>query len=113
MVYQENKNKVCMEKNERDSCTGNFCRINIMNLFVNDSQDKDKFGIDYFRKWKLLVDYFTKHYREDFSICSKKLLWDGNTSVNLKNCYHLHPRSVLGKPTKPKKLIFHLKRNPI
>ena len=47
-----------------------------------------------------------------FKYVQKKLSWDENMSVNLKNGYHLHKRSVLGKLMKSKSLFFHLIQNP-
>ena len=112
VVYQYNQGKIHMESNVRSSCTGNYCHIQISYFFVNYRQYRGGLVYIIARHVKCCPFVLQIHYREDFSMFSGKLSWYVNMSVNLKNCYQLHPRIVLGRWMKSKTLIFHLIRNP-
>ena len=47
VIYQDNQSAIIMEKNGRDSCTGNFRLIHIRYLFVKDSIDKGEINLEY------------------------------------------------------------------
>ena len=49
-----------MEKNGRNSCTGNSRHISIRFFFVKDRVDKKEFTIEYCPTKSMLADYFTK-----------------------------------------------------
>ena len=49
-----------MEKNGRQSCTGNLRHINIRYFFAKDRVDKGEIDIWYCPTGKILADYFTK-----------------------------------------------------
>ena len=45
VLYQGNESKINMEKNGRNSCTGNSRHIYIRYFFVNNHVDKEEFSI--------------------------------------------------------------------
>ena len=49
-----------MEKNGRQSCTGNLRHINIRYFFAKDRVDKGEINIRHCPTGKMLADYFTK-----------------------------------------------------
>ena len=49
-----------MEKNGRNSCTGNSRHIDIRYFFVKDRVDKEEVRIEYCNTEIMLADYFTK-----------------------------------------------------
>jgi hypothetical protein len=60
IVYQDNKSAIKMEKNGRNSCTGNSRHINIRYFFVKDRVDKDEVKIEHCPTYRMLADFFTK-----------------------------------------------------
>lgn len=59
-IRQDNQSAICMEKNGRNSCTGNSRHIATRYFFVKDRVDKGKFMIEYCHTLKILADFFTK-----------------------------------------------------
>ena len=59
VVYHYNQSEMLMERNRRDSCTGNYHHIHIRHFFETDRQDKGEFSIYYYPTWKMLANYFT------------------------------------------------------
>ena len=59
-VYQDNKSAILMEKNGRNSCTGNSRHINVRYFFVKDRIDKGEFKVHYCPTLLMLADFFTK-----------------------------------------------------
>ena len=59
-VYQDNKSAILMEKNGRNSCTGNSRHINVHYFFVKDQIDKGEFKVQYCPTLLMLADFFTK-----------------------------------------------------
>ena len=49
-----------MEKNGRNSCTGNSRHIHIRYFFVKDHIDKKEFSIEHSPTLLMIADYFTK-----------------------------------------------------
>ena len=60
IVYQDNQSAIRMEKNGRNSCTGNSRHIHIRYFFVKDRIDKNEVTIEYCPTLQMLADYFTK-----------------------------------------------------
>jgi hypothetical protein len=60
VLYQDNQSAIKMEKNGRNSCTGNSRHISIRYFFVKDRVDKGEFTIEYCPTENMLADYFTK-----------------------------------------------------
>jgi hypothetical protein len=60
ILYQDNQSAMRMEKNGRNSCTGNSRHISIRFFFVKDRVDKKEFTIEYCPTKSMLADYFTK-----------------------------------------------------
>jgi hypothetical protein len=60
VLYQDNQSAIKMEKNGRNSCTGNSRHISIRYFFVKDRVDKGEFTIEYCPTEWMLADFFTK-----------------------------------------------------
>ena len=60
ILYQENQSAIRMEKNGRNSCTGNSRHIYIRFFFIKDRVDKKEMQIVYCLTERMLEDYFTK-----------------------------------------------------
>ena len=59
-VKQDNMSAIRMEKNGRNSCTGNSRHVHIRYFFVKDRIDKGELTIEYCPTTEMLADYFTK-----------------------------------------------------
>ena len=60
ILYQDNESAIRMEKNGRNSCTGNSRHIDIRYFFVKDRVDKGEVTIQHCPTTRMLADYFTK-----------------------------------------------------
>ena len=60
IYYQDNQSAMRMEKNGRNSCTGNSRHINIRYFFIKDRVDAKKLEIVHCPTEQMLADYFTK-----------------------------------------------------
>ena len=60
VVYQDNQSAMLLEKNGRNSCTGNSRHINIRYFFVKDRIDKKEIKVEYCPTGLMLADYNTK-----------------------------------------------------
>jgi hypothetical protein len=60
IIYQDNESAIKMEKNGRNSCTGNSRHISIRYFFVKDRVDKGEMKIEHCPTYKMLADFFTK-----------------------------------------------------
>jgi len=60
ILYQDNQSAIKMERNGRNSCTGNSRHIHIRYFFVKDRVDKKEIGIEYCPTEQMLADFFTK-----------------------------------------------------
>ena len=60
VLFQDNESAIKMERNGRNSCTGNSRHIEIKYFWVKDRVDKKEIRIEYCPTWLMLADYFTK-----------------------------------------------------
>ena len=60
ILYQDNESTVKFLKNGRDSCTGNYCHIDIKHLFFMDRLGKKKLEVIWWPTHLFIADYFTK-----------------------------------------------------
>ena len=60
VLYQDNQSAIRMERNGRNSCTGNSRHIDIRYFFTKDRYQKGEIDIDYCPTYRMLADYFTK-----------------------------------------------------
>ena len=60
VIYQDNQSAIRMEKNGRNSCTGNSRHIHIRYFFVKDRIDKGEMRVEYCPTHIMLADFFTK-----------------------------------------------------
>ena len=60
VLYQDNQSAMKMEKNGRNSCTGNSRHVNIRYFWVKDRIEKGEVDLRYCPTEKMLADYFTK-----------------------------------------------------
>ena len=60
IIMQDNQSAIRMEKNGRNSCTGNSRHIDIRYFFVKDRIDKNEFKIEYCPTENMQADFFTK-----------------------------------------------------
>ena len=60
VIYQDNQSTILLEKNGRNSCTGNTRHIDIRYFFVKDRVDKKEMKIIYCPTECMLADYLTK-----------------------------------------------------
>ena len=59
-LMQDNQSAIRLEKNGRNSCTGNLRHIDIRYFFVKDRVDKGEIFITYCPTEVMLADFFTK-----------------------------------------------------
>ena len=59
-LFQDNESAIKMEKNGRNSCTGNSRHVDIRFFFVKDRIDKGEVQVQYCPTYQMLADYFTK-----------------------------------------------------
>ena len=62
VIYHDNQSAIRMERNGRNSCTGNSNHIHIRYLFVKDGIDKREMRVQYYPTHLLLADFFTKPF---------------------------------------------------
>ena len=60
IIYQDNESAIKMERNGRNSCTGNSRHVDIKFFWVRDRVDKKEVRIEYCPTTLMLADYFTK-----------------------------------------------------
>ena len=60
VLYQDNMSAIKLEKNGRNSCTGNSRHISVRYFFIKDRVDKGEVNIEYCNSLHMLADYFTK-----------------------------------------------------
>ena len=60
VIYQDNQSAIRMEKNGRNSCTGNSRHIDVRYFFVKDRIDKREMCVEYCPTTAMLADYYTK-----------------------------------------------------
>ena len=60
IVFQDNCSAILMEKNGRNSCTGNSRHIDIRYFFVTDRIAKGEFSVSHCPTLLMIADFFTK-----------------------------------------------------
>lgn len=60
VLFQDNKSAILMEKNGRNSCTGNSRHINVRYFWIKDKVDQKEVRVEYTPSHLMLADYFTK-----------------------------------------------------
>ena len=60
ILLQDNQSAIRIEKNGRNSCTGNSRHVNIRYFFVKDRVDKGEISVKYCPTHLMLADFFTK-----------------------------------------------------
>ena len=60
ILYQDNKSAILMERNGRNSCTGNSRHINVRYFWIKDRVDNKEVKVEYMPMKLMLADYFTK-----------------------------------------------------
>ena len=59
-IYQDNKSAILMERNGRNSCTGNSRHINVRYFWIKDKVDKGEVKVEYLPTHLMVADFFTK-----------------------------------------------------
>ena len=59
ILFQDNDSAMIMEKNGKNSCTGNSIHIDIKSFWVKDMVDKEKISGIYCPTWLVLGNHFT------------------------------------------------------
>ena len=83
IIYQDNMSVMLMEKNDRNSCTGNSEHINIR-YFFKDRIDKKEVKVEYCPTHLMLADYFTKSLRRAKFNCFCKYIMGWKSIEDLK-----------------------------
>ena len=83
-VYQDNQSAIKMEKNGRNSCTGNSRHVNIRFFFVKDLVDKKEIEIVYCPTETMLADFFTKPLQEKLFHMHRAVIMGWNSVESLK-----------------------------
>ena len=74
ILFADNESAIKMEKNERNSCTGNSKHIDIKYFWV-DMVYKKKIRVMYCPTWLVLGDYFTKPLQDSlFKFCREIIM---------------------------------------
>jgi len=60
IIFQDNQSAIKMEKNGRNSCTGNSRHIDIRYFFVKDRVDNGEVQVEYCPTLLMIADFFTK-----------------------------------------------------
>ena len=69
-IFQDKKSAILMERNGRNSCTGNSRHINVRYFWVKDKIDQGEVKIEYLPTHLMVADFFTKPF---VGLLSKKL----------------------------------------
>ena len=86
-VYQDNHSAMKMEKNGRNSCTGNSRHINVRYFFVKDRINNGEFEVEYCPTLLMIEDFFTKpivgkRFRELWKVVMGEMsIFDLNPSI--------------------------------
>ena len=81
-----------MEKNGRNSCTGNSRHISIRYCFVKDRLDKKEFTLEYCPTGNMIANYFTKPLQGALFNKFCAVIMDGSILIL---CLHPEIRSML------------------
>lgn len=88
VLYQDNQSAMKMEKNGRNSCTGNSRHVDIRYFFVKDRVDKKEITIDYCPTHEMLADFFTKPLQGGLFYKLRRVImgWDHTSSLQQNQC---------------------------
>ena len=81
IIYQDNESAIKMERNGRNSCTGNSRHVDIKYFWVKDCVDKKMVEIKYCPTALMLADYFTKALQGNVFRRFRSVIM-GNTHIN-------------------------------
>ena len=84
VMYQDNQSAIKMEKNGRNSCTGNSRHIDIRYFFVKDRVDKKEVRVEYCPSSSMLTDFFTKPLQGQMFTKFKEVLMGWKPIATLK-----------------------------
>ena len=73
-MFQDNTSALKMEKNGRNSCTGNSRHINVRYFFVKDRYDMGEIELRYYPTELMLVDFFTKPLQGALFLKSREVI---------------------------------------
>ena len=59
-IFQDNKSAILMERNGRNSCTGNSRHINVRYFWIKDKIDQGEVRVEYLPTHVMVADFFTK-----------------------------------------------------
>ena len=59
-IYQDNKSAILMERNGRNSCTGNSRHINVRYFWIKDKINQGEVKVEYLPTHLMVADFFTK-----------------------------------------------------
>ena len=85
VLYQDNESAIRMEKNGRNSCTGNSRHVDIRYFFVKDRVDKGEIVVEYCPTYQMLADYFTKSLQGRMFNIYREILMGWKHISTLKN----------------------------
>ena len=75
ILYQDNQSAIKMEKNGRNSCTGNSRHIDIRYFFIKDRVKSGAIEVVYCPTDKMVADFFTKPLQGGmFSVYRKAIM---------------------------------------
>ena len=83
VVFQDNKSAILMQKNGRNSCTGNSRHIKIRYFWVKNRIDDKEISVEYLPTNLMLADFFTKPIQgERFRELRKNIMgWESLRSL--------------------------------
>ena len=64
VLYQDKQSAIIMERNDRNSCTGNTRHIGIIFLFVKDRIDIGEIKVEYCPTHEMIVDFLLSLYKD-------------------------------------------------
>ena len=60
VIFQDNKSAILLERNGRNSCTGNSRHVAVRYFFIKDRIDKGEVRVEYLPTGLMLADFYTK-----------------------------------------------------
>ena len=87
VIYQDNQSAIQMEKNGRNSCTGNSRHIDVRYFFTKDRIDKGEMAVKYCPTYEMLADYYTKPLQGSLFKKLRNMIMGFNHISSLKSKY--------------------------
>jgi len=78
VLFQDNQSAILMQKNGRNSCTGNSRHINVRYFWIKDRVDNGDVLVKHCPTEMMLADFLRKHYKESCITYIVMLLWGMN-----------------------------------